>query len=381
MKVLMATYWDYPHIGGLSSHMSSLCEGLEELGVEVYAKGANDIPCSYENGYSKGTVDRYKAYGENLMNLIRINNIDIINAEDVLTVLGLREAGCKKPIVLTVHGYLRNEILSTGHVIEGSSEDNFLKITEKKGYYYASFIISVDTRIKNHILKVAGRESKVTYNFVNIKKFSENSETRDNMRKKFMLGDLDKVILCPRRFTAKNGVPVLAEAFYEFVSKNPDSPVRLYLAGDGDERRWLENFFKAKNITSKVTFLGVVEPGHIPSFYNMSDLVCIPSITAKDVQEATSISCLEAMSSKVPVIASDIGGLAELITHEYNGYLVAEKKPTELAKMIEVVLHKDNTDIIHRAYDTILERHSHTAVAKEFLKIYKLLASDSQYIT
>lgn len=67
-----------------------------------------------------------------------------------------------------------------------------------------------------------------------------------------------------------------------------------------------------------------LEPEQMPGAYQRSDLVLIPSVAA----EGTSLSCLEAMACGRPVIAGWVGGLANLIIHEYNGLLVPGRPET-----------------------------------------------------
>jgi glycosyltransferase involved in cell wall biosynthesis len=90
-----------------------------------------------------------------------------------------------------------------------------------------------------------------------------------------------------------------------------------------------------------------------------------------DLQEATSISALEAMASGVPVIASNIGGLKEIIKNGKTGFLVREMDPKELAKKIEEVLNSNVEDITQNARREIIKNYSHLKRAKEFLKYYK----------
>src|SRR2546426_7374256 len=66
--------------------------------------------------------------------------------------------------------------------------------------------------------------------------------------------------------------------------------------------------------------------------YQQVDVVLIPSVTTSGTQENTSIAALEAMASGKPVIATDIGGLPEVIRHGQDGILIPERDPDAVAE-------------------------------------------------
>lgn len=369
MRVLIATYWEYPYAGGISSHMTSLRDALVRNGVDAVAVGCN--AAGSETGGTHSYISKIEAkrkiQKEELHSLINRQKFDVVNAQDVRTVVTLREIRCTLPIVLTVHGYLRDEAVSAGAVSRGSKEDEYLLNSEWKGYRYADDIIAVDTRISEHIFKISGRKAHVLHNFVNVQNYFADMHLRMKTRSELSIPPEEKVIFCPRRLTAKNGVMVLVKAFKIVSAKNRN--VRLIIAGDGEERGSIENYIR-KNSLNNVVLLGTVKPEEMPRYYSMSDVVCIPSVTVAGVQEATSIACLEAMASGVPVIASNIGGLSELITDGFNGYLVRENDEHKLAAKIMNVLGSDSEKIVKNAYDNLMENHSSTGVVKKFIRIY-----------
>ena len=73
--------------------------------------------------------------------------------------------------------------------------------------------------------------------------------------------------------------------------------------------------------------------------YNTADIVLIPSIHSDGLEEATSISSLEAMASGVSVIASDIGGLSDIFEDGSNGLLVPDGNVGALEKAILKLLN------------------------------------------
>ena len=371
MNILIASYWDFPHPGGVCSHIVSLCGGLKKLDVNVDIIGGNGLWFLEKYGLIGHMERRYKSLANVVMEKLSKEKIDVINTEDVLITKGLSELGCSVPIVLTVHGYLRDEVISTGEISEDSREDDFLSNCEKEAYAYSKEIVCVDTRIKNYVNKYVDSEKlNVIYNFIDTGIYYQDDNIRKILRAQFGLKQSQKMILCPRRLTDKNGVLVLIKAFEQLKENDPENNFRLLIVGDGEQKEALKKYVTQNSIAS-VIFLNAVRNEEMPKYYNMSDLVCIPSITSKGVQEATSISCLEAMACKIPVIASNIGGLREIIKDSCNGFLVEENNPKALSDMIYKVLNSDNSIQIENAYDCILKKHSSVAAAMKFKDIYQ----------
>jgi glycogen(starch) synthase len=182
-----------------------------------------------------------------------------------------------------------------------------------------------------------------------------------------------KVILCPRRLVRKNGV-INALLALDWVLRNRFRPdLYLVYAGEGHLRSEIEKMSQARGINRQVILLGSVKHSEINSLYSIADVVIVPSIRSAGVEEATSISALEAMASGVPVIVSDIGGLRELVRNEVNGLSVADGDYQELGAAILRILgdRKMREYLSREARKTVLHDHSHIHGAKQFLKVYK----------
>lgn len=91
-------------------------------------------------------------------------------------------------------------------------------------------------------------------------------------------------------------------------------PARLVLVGDGPERADTERLSRELGVSDYVTFLG--KQTALPELLSAADIFLLPSQS-----ESFGLSALEAMSCSVPVIASNVGGIPELISHGENGYV------------------------------------------------------------
>jgi glycosyltransferase involved in cell wall biosynthesis len=111
----------------------------------------------------------------------------------------------------------------------------------------------------------------------------------------------------------------------------PDA--KLILVGDGEERDYLENLTDHLVIRDCVDFVGKVSHECISDFMRQSDVFVLPSLS-----ESFGIVNLEAMACRLPIVATNAGGIPDLIENGINGYLVPPENFQEMANKIMVIL-------------------------------------------
>ncbi|KKG86211.1 hypothetical protein DU57_02580 [Methanosarcina mazei] len=127
------------------------------------------------------------------------------------------------------------------------------------------------------------------------------------------------------------GVDVLLNAMPIIVKEEPD--VHLYIAGSGSEYENLVKIVEDLNLVNHVTFLGFVSGIEKYSFYNSIDICILPSI-----YESFGIVSLEAMACGKPVIASNTGGIPDVVEDGKTGLLFEPSNFGDLAKKIITLL-------------------------------------------
>jgi glycosyltransferase involved in cell wall biosynthesis len=174
------------------------------------------------------------------------------------------------------------------------------------------------------------------YNGVDLERFDE-APGRDVVRKEFGIPGDAPVVAAIGRLEPEKGHPTLIEAWPLVHHHFPQA--RLLIAGEGSERDRLEGLaaahLRSELCCDSVAFLG--RRDDIPAVLAAADVVAMPSY-----REAQGIAILEALAAERPVVASNVGGIPEMITDGETGTLVPSHDPSALAAaIISLFTHPD----------------------------------------
>ena len=122
------------------------------------------------------------------------------------------------------------------------------------------------------------------------------------------------------------GLDVLLHA----LSLMDASNVRLLVVGTGEDAERLQTFCHERGLDPYVTFYGHVENRRIATIYQQIDVLVVPSVWP----ENSPVTITEAMASSIPVIASDVGGIGELVEDGVTGYLIPLRDSLAIAERI-----------------------------------------------
>jgi glycosyltransferase involved in cell wall biosynthesis len=217
---------------------------------------------------------------------------------------------------------------------------------------------------------VSADKSVFISNAVDSNKFSPDVAC-GTVRTRFNVPSDSTLILCPRRLVPKNGVQFLIEsvAFIRARLKK----LSVLIVGDGPERAKLEERVRELDLQDSVIFAGNQNNDDLPAFYADADIVAIPSL-----MEATSIAGLEAMASACAVVATNVGGLPEIIDDGVTGLLVPPRDPKALsAAIMRLIENSDLRQQLGQAARARVEREfTWNHVARETSRAYeKAIAS------
>ncbi len=177
-------------------------------------------------------------------------------------------------------------------------------------------------------------------------------------------------LLVPRRLFEKNGVEYFVRAV-PLILKRTD--VEAVLVGDGPERAKLESLAGELGVADRIRFLGARPHGDMPGLLSSADLAVFPSL-----MEATSVAALECMACELPVAASRVGGLPEIVDETVGG-LFRPADPEDLARVVVGLLERNDLAALGAAArGRVVERWSNARLAARHLEIYEGLTRPKQ---
>lgn len=165
-----------------------------------------------------------------------------------------------------------------------------------------------------------------------------------------------------------HGVENLIEAFALFFRMHPDS--KLQIIGDGPKRKSLEEQASIYNLCSSVVWHGAVSPDRIPSLLASMDVAVAPY---PDLSEFyfSPLKVFEYMAAGLPIVASDIGQIKQIIQNEVHGLLCTPGDPVALVLALEKLYRSPEIGIRlgHAARDKVFKNHTWDGVARRIFEI------------
>ena len=192
--------------------------------------------------------------------------------------------------------------------------------------------LSVSVALVNEVSRrfnVSTNIFKAIINGVNVNKFAPNSEQRHSVREELNLIEENLLIGSVGRLVEVKNYPSLIKAFAMVLKKQPNA--RLALAGDGPDKKTLEALIEERGLKNKVFLMGRRED--VPSVMNAFDIFVLPSF-----REGLSNTILEAMSSALPVVVTNVGGSPEIVIENKTGHLFEVSNTTQLADILDSLM-------------------------------------------
>ncbi len=353
LKVLLFS-WEYPplSIGGLGRHVHDLARSLNNLGVEVHVvTGSPDRTfCCFIDGVVVHRVKKYPSEPpdflssvlqfnfnivEYCINLVsKIGPFEIVHGHDWLVAHASRimKRYFRTPLVVTIHATeagrnhgLHNELQRYINSIEGWMA------------HEASQVIVCSNFIKRQVMesfKLPSHQVEIIPNGVYFQ-FNDSPRAEKFVNDNDIVKPGEDVILFLGRLVKEKGIEVLIDAAPFILSVHPLA--KFVIAGAGNIEKQLKQKVRSLNLEQKIVFTGFVSDEFRIQLYKNASVAVFPSL-----YEPFGIVALEAMAAGTPVVASDTGGLSEIIKHGINGLKALPGNANSLASNI-IRLLKDKS--------------------------------------
>jgi glycosyltransferase involved in cell wall biosynthesis len=153
---------------------------------------------------------------------------------------------------------------------------------------------------------------------------------KDELRRRYNLKE-GFVIGIVGRTNYNKGQLILIDAMSKIVKHNPD--IRVLIVGHDQQRDQIIERASQHNLTNNIIFTGKLAPQEAHELYSIMDIIAIPSL-----YEGFGLTAVEAMAVGLPVVASCIGGLKEIVKDKITGFLVEPQNTNQLAGAIVKIL-------------------------------------------
>jgi L-malate glycosyltransferase len=172
-------------------------------------------------------------------------------------------------------------------------------------------VTAVSESLRNDTYRALGvkRDIRVIPNFLDCHRYRRRP--RPDIRSRYCRDDGEKLVVHMSNFRPVKRVEAVVEIFARIASQ---VPARLLLVGDGPDLVKARDLARSLDIEHRVEVLG--EQDQVVPLLSVADLFLLPSL-----QESFGLAALEAMACEVPVVASRVGGLSEVIEHGRTGFL------------------------------------------------------------
>jgi glycosyltransferase involved in cell wall biosynthesis len=288
---------------------------------EIGARAAR-LGVDYVEIGERGAVD--PAVWPALRKIVRDRGIDLVHSHDYKTDL-LAWALAKREGVVA---------LSTAHAWTGHSrrERMFYYPVNKRLLAWFPYVVAVSGEIRQELIRCGARPERVEVilNGIDEQRFRRDPARRQAARARFGLRHDEVVLGSVGRLEPQKRFDLLMEAFARLRDTRP---LRLLIAGEGSSRSELESKLRALGISARCSLVG--HCSDVIEFHDALDL-----FVQSSAYEGTPNVVLEAMALETPVVATDVGGTAELARADVDGLIVPALDVAALSQAIEDALHR-----------------------------------------
>ncbi|SEP13612.1 glycosyltransferase family 4 protein [Paenibacillus sp. OV219] len=407
MRILLATYWAIPHVGGVWKYMLQLKERLEGMGHQVDMLGNSPdntkihMPGSNRE-LNKDTLrplimaklnaarapqihsdhfvlhsefERY--YMELAAAYFDISQYDLIHTQDIFAARAFeRVKAPRTALVAHVHGSVALELTMNYKLNPqlGVKEDDpawrYFNGLEHYGANAGHVTVTANNWQKELLVQSFGvqadRISVFPYG-LDIDAFTRKLKQGTTIQRP----PGKKVIICPARLAFVKGIDVLIAALHLLKLRRQDWV--CWIVGNGEKQEDLLRQTAELQLQQEVLFLG--ERDDIPGLLNNSDIFVHACI-----QDNQPFSVMEAQVAGLPTLVSSAGGLPEMVQHGVNGLISPVRDTVTLATQLEMLLENDalRRQLGHNARQWGAKQWSMNTMMSNVMRVYQTAIAKSK---
>lgn len=381
MKPVRVLHVIRPAEGGMKGHLLTLTAGLKKSGYEIEVACPEDSSLAREIKAQGLVVHDINLVGPlspvwdyrcivQLHKILQRGRYDIIHFHGAKAGLVGRIAAlaarCPRT-VLTAHNFIiYEEVPLAKKILFRCGEKLLSRVTTR--------IITVSEALKADLINNYRINSELitpVYNGIDTAKYTGHRD-RPAIKNEWGISQAKYVLGTAARMAPQKGLHYLLEAVALINKLDPGraGEIACVVAGDGPLRAELEKLAGQLGLADQVIFPGFIDD--MPGFLYCLDVFIIPSIA-----EGLSITTIEAMAAGLPVVASRVGGLPELVSEGVTGYLVEPRNPLELAQAILKILGQPELakGMGEKAREMAWRRFSTEAMINETCQVYDQVLS------
>jgi glycosyltransferase involved in cell wall biosynthesis len=231
-------------------------------------------------------------------------------------------------------------------------------------------VVTVSQAFASQLAAKGVRPEKIAvlHNAIEVQSARREASPRDLAANKARLGvpPGDRLVLAVGRLSKEKAHADLVSAIGRLHQSHPERRLQLIVLGEGTERKYLENCVRSAGLEQLVKL-----PGHasdVQAYYQAADVVAISSVS-----EGSPNVLLEAMAAGVPVVATAVGGIPEIVKDREHALLVPPRDPEAMADAIHFLLTDASSaeKMAGAARLLVAERYSPEQRAWALVKLYR----------
>jgi len=268
----------------------------------------------------------------------------------------------RRPVasVLIVHGGVSFEMLTGGLPEASQLIERFARV---------NLVIAVAEHMAQALRRLGLSNLRTIPNPVDLDRFRPSPKDEAVLRELAIPADAFVILHVSKLTAIKRPLDLIASA--EIALPRNRSLIYL-IVGDGQCRTAMVDLCRSKGLLENFRFLGWVDHDRMPQYMNLADLVVMPSES-----EGQSLVCLEAQACGRVVLASDIAGAREVITHGETGLLFKRGQIDDIAeKILWAAENPETRAAIGRRGREAAISHAHVRIAKEYSAALETVAGD-----